>query len=287
MKRLSLMLSCALALAPVGAAPDVASRFFEASDGVRLHYLEAGSGRTLVLVPGWTMPAEIWAPQIRYFSRRYRVVAFDPRSQGDSDIAADGHDSERRARDIKELLDRLGAGPVVLVGWSLAVLESLTYLRRYGSERLAGLVLVDNSIGEEPPPSFDPTFLARLRADRRLTTERFVRGMYRSEQSEDYYERIIARALKTPTDAAVELLSNREPRRLWRGLVHSVDRPLLYVVSERFREQALNLKHNKPDAQIAIFADAGHALFVDEPQRFNALLERFARESFRVAQGRP
>lgn len=286
MNRAAMVLACALALSPVRAAADGASRFFNASDGVRLHYLEAGAGRTLVFLPGWTMPAEIWAAQIRYFSRRYRVAAFDPRSQGDSDIAADGHNSERRARDIKELLDALDSGPVVLVGWSLAVLESLTYLRRYGSEQLAGLVLVDNSIGEEPPPSFDPTFLARLRADRHLTTEHFVRGMYRSERSEDYYQRIIARALKTPTDAAVELLSNREPRRLWRELVYGVDRPLLYVVSERFREQALNLKRNKPGVQIAVFARAGHALFVDEPQRFNALLERFARESFRAAEGR-
>ncbi len=285
MRRITLSLACVLALSPLSATPDAASRFFSASDGVRLHYLEAGSGRTLVLVPGWTMPAEIWAPQIRYLSRRYRVVAFDPRSQGDSDIAADGHDTERRARDIKELLDGLGGGPVVLVGWSLAVLESLTYIRRYGSERLAGLVLVDNSIGEEPPPSFDPTFLARLRADRRLTTERFVRGMYRSEQSEDYYEHITTRALKTPTEAAVELLSNREPRRLWRELVHGVDRPLLYVVSERFREQALNLKQGKPEAQIAVFDRAGHALFVDEPQRFNTLLERFAHEAFGASEG--
>ena len=39
---------------------------------------------TLVLVPGWTMPAWIWMPQILAFSQRYHVVAFDPRGQGNS-----------------------------------------------------------------------------------------------------------------------------------------------------------------------------------------------------------
>ena len=63
------------------------SRFFVTSDGVRLHYLEAGppTGHTIVFVPGWTMPAWIWGPQIQAFALRYHVVAFDPRGQGDSD----------------------------------------------------------------------------------------------------------------------------------------------------------------------------------------------------------
>ena len=62
------------------------SRFFVTSDGVRLHYLEAGPrrGHTIVFVPGWTMPAWIWQPQIARFLARYHVVAFDPRGQGDS-----------------------------------------------------------------------------------------------------------------------------------------------------------------------------------------------------------
>ena len=43
----------------------VQSRYFVTSDGVRLHYLEAGpsTGHTIVFVPGWTMPAWIWQPQ--------------------------------------------------------------------------------------------------------------------------------------------------------------------------------------------------------------------------------
>lgn len=52
------------------------------SDSVELHYLEAGSGPTLVFVPGWTMPAWIWKPQLEHFSTDHRVVALDPRGQG-------------------------------------------------------------------------------------------------------------------------------------------------------------------------------------------------------------
>lgn len=55
------------------------SRHFVTSDGIKLHYLEAGSGPTLMFVPGWTMPAWIWEPQLSHFSASHRVVALDPR----------------------------------------------------------------------------------------------------------------------------------------------------------------------------------------------------------------
>ena len=136
----------------------VTDHFFLSSDGVRLHYLEAGpsAAHTLVFVPGWTIPAWIWMPQIQAFSRRYHVVAFDPRGQGDSAAPASGYEPVRRGRDVAELIDRLGNQSVVVIGWSLGVLDTLASIHVAGDSRLAGLVLVDNSVGEEPAPAPPP-----------------------------------------------------------------------------------------------------------------------------------
>src|SRR3954465_6988429 len=105
------------------------NRYFISSDGVRLHYLEAGppTGHTIVFVPGWTMPAWIWGPQLQAFARRYHVVAFDPRGQGESDVPVTGYEPRRRGQDIAELIANLEPVPVVLVGWSLGVLDTLAY----------------------------------------------------------------------------------------------------------------------------------------------------------------
>src|SRR5215467_13653812 len=88
-------------------------RYFITSDGVRLHYLEAGprTGHTIVFVPGWTMPAWIWQPQLQAFARRYHVVAFDPRGQGESDAPAHGYEPNRRGQDIAELVAHLEPVP--------------------------------------------------------------------------------------------------------------------------------------------------------------------------------
>ncbi len=66
-----------------GASANAAAKsgYFTTSDGVRLHYVEAGSGPAIVFVPGWTNSAWIWEPQIQHFSKKYRVVALDPRFQ--------------------------------------------------------------------------------------------------------------------------------------------------------------------------------------------------------------
>ncbi len=260
------------------AKAEIEHHFFKTSDHVQLHYIASGTGRTLVFVPGWVMPAEIWEPQIRYFSQRFRVIALDPRSQGKSEIAKTGHESGRRAQDIKELIDHLQVDSVVLIGWSLGVLESLAYVKSFGTGRLDALVLVDNSIGEDPPPVSDPTFLSRLKKDRVATIKRFVRGMFKTAQPEDYYQKITAESLKTPLYASVSLLSNQYPREVWKRIVYQTDKPILYIVTPRFKGQAENLKAHKPEVWIEVFENAGHAVFIDDKQRFNTLMEDFIRQ---------
>ena len=66
------------------------------------------------------------------------------------------------------------------------------------------------------------------------------------------------------------------PRTYWRDAVYSTSKPVLYVVRPGWlSEQAANLARNRPGTQIAVFGDAGHALFVDDAARFNALLAGF------------
>ncbi|MFZ9484359.1 MAG: alpha/beta fold hydrolase [Alphaproteobacteria bacterium] len=253
------------------------SGHFVTSDKVRLHYLEAGQGRTILFVPGWSMPAFIWEPQLAGLSPRWRTVALDPRSQGRSQVARNGHEPSRRGRDIAEAIERLGADRVVLVGWSLGVLDGLAFVQEHGDARLAGLVLVDNSVGEgkPPAPSRPSTFLPSLRADREKTMRGFVKGMYATPQDPAYLEAVTRAALVTPYDAQAKLLSYPRPREYWRDALYATRRPVLYAIRPRFAAQGEAVRARHADASVEVFEDAGHALFVDRAERFNALLESF------------
>ena len=261
-----------------GGAARAADRQFTTSDGVRLHVIDAGppTAPTIVFVPGWTMPAWIFGLQIDSFSRRYHVVALDPRGQGESEVPQYGYDWRRRGQDVGELIQALGNRPVLLVGWSLGVLDSLAYVHESGDAAIAGMVLIDNSVGEEPAPTASRTpRLSGPRPSREESMRRFVAGMFRTAPGPAYLQQLTETAMRTPAFAAAELLNYRVPRTFWREALYSVHKPVLYVVRPRFAAQAANLAANDRYAETAVFETAGHALFVDEAGRFDALVNGF------------
>jgi microsomal epoxide hydrolase len=262
------------------AVPALNSRYFRASDGVRLHVLEtsaedvARAAPVLAFIPGWSMPASIWEHQLRALGSRYRTAALDPRGQGGSEIPAGGYTLERRTRDIAEFVARYPK--VVLIGWSLGALECLQYVHAQGHDAVAALVLVDSSVGEQPPPA-EGNFTAGLKRDRAKTVASFVRAIFRSPRPPEQIRQLVEGALRLPLQASIDLLSYPEPREHWRDIAWAFSGPLLYVVTPQFAEQAKNLARHRPGTRIEVFERAGHALFVDEPQRFDALIEDFLR----------
>jgi non-heme chloroperoxidase len=264
-----------------GCATQLTRRVFQTSDGITLSLLESGreyaqsSNTTIALVTGWSMPAAIWQSQLEQFGRKFHTLALDPRGQGESQVSAGGFNAERRATDLKEFLDPLSN--VLLIGWSLGAIESLQYLHMFGADRVAGLVLVDSSVGEDPAPPSGGTFLQALRDDRDKSLDGFVRAIFKKKQLSDAeVAALVNGARRMPIEGSIALLSYPFVRTHWKEIAHSFKKPLLYVVTPQFEEQAHNLQKNRPGSQVEIFKDAGHALFVDEPERFNELIMRFA-----------
>ncbi len=268
-------------LAPPAGVTTEASRYFTTSDGVRLHFLEQGAGETLIFIPGWLMPAEIWRRQIDHFAQRYRVIALDPRSQGESEIAQSGNAIRRRAEDLHELIEQVQASRVVLIGWSLGVLESLLYLRIYGDDKIAALVLVDNSVGEAPGQDPGTVLPDRGPGARDREIADFVNAIFKSPQPAEYRAWLTQQALKTPPAASASLLAIPYARSFWRTAVYGTNRPVFYVVTSSLGRQADTLRKKRRDTTTEVFANAGHALFVDEPDHFNASLEAFLKKALK------
>lgn len=257
-------------------------RTFQTSDGVTLSYLEAGTEYSagdarlsVALIPGWSMPAWLWRKQLEELGRSYHTIALDPRGQGESEVPTFGYTAERRARDIYEFLAPMPK--VLLVGWSLGAIESLESVRLFGSERIAGLVLVDSSVGEEPAPPSITVFTERLRDDRDKMLADFVRAIFVKPRPETEMDTLLRQAKRLRLEDSLALLSYPFERTHWREIVRAFDKPLLYVVTPQFEAQALNLQKNRPGTRIEVFMGAGHALFVDEPERFNSVIEDFAK----------
>ncbi|WP_280950769.1 alpha/beta fold hydrolase [Rhizobium leguminosarum] len=128
----------------------------EVDDEVRLHYVVAGEGEPVVLVPGWPQSWYAWRFVIpRLAAAGRRVYAIDPRGFGDSDKPAEGYDLETVSRDLHNFIDRLGLnadGPVDIVGHDVGTWIVHAHAANYQSD-VRRLVVTDATIpGVSPPP---------------------------------------------------------------------------------------------------------------------------------------
>src|SRR5580692_9921463 len=289
--------------------PGERSGFITASDGVKIHYIEAGRLATspsaqignpmpkdavikkgeiglsaahqfpsILFVPGWTMPAWIWQSQIDYFAHDYRVVAMDPRSQGQSSQTSDGLYPAARARDIKAVVDQLHLAPVVIVAWSMAVVETMAYVDQFGTIDFAGLILVDNDAGGRGMGDADQDFgmLKGILEDRQNAADGFIRKInFHKPQPEDYLQKLIQASLRVPTNTAVALLVGYFVSD-YRPVLPKIDKPTVICVEKSsYMSTIVDMQSKIKGSKLEVFEGDGHALFVDDADKFDALVEDF------------
>jgi pimeloyl-ACP methyl ester carboxylesterase len=102
------------------------------SDGCRLHYDIAGDGPPLVLTPGGREGRKVLAPLVAELTPHFRVLTWDRRNTGDSDLYFDPARSEQAiwAADLVEMVHALGFGPATIAGGSAGCRVSLNAVLR-------------------------------------------------------------------------------------------------------------------------------------------------------------
>lgn len=281
MRKLLALLVCGFL--PLTLLSQTKSDFFKTSDGIRIHYVEAGSGPAIVLIPGWTAPWWIWQKQVDEFSKKYHVVAVDPRSQGESDKPNYGHLPESRARDYKELIDHLELKRPVLVGWSMACGELVKYAEQFGSENVKAYVLIDGFITDKFSPEMFSAlsgYMNQLQQDRRKQAEGFMRSIFKKPVSEDYLNRLIDASVQVPADTAAILIYNMLAISDFSSGLARMNQPVLFAYQPDSQGTADYLRAKLGDkVRFEKFEGDGHALFVDDPEKFNRALEAFIQSS--------
>jgi non-heme chloroperoxidase len=267
------------------ASPD---RFVQVAPQVRLRVIDTGDRNarpTLVLVPGWTFTADVWRSEIARFGKDRRVIAIDPRSQGASTKTAAGDTPEQRARDLKVVLERLHVRRFVLVGWSQGVQDVAAFVGAFGTDNIEGVVLVDSTVSSgagaiAASPKEAAAQFARfdyLQKD----PQAYVRGMdgfiIRRAMPKAELDALVRRQLETPPAIGEAMLiadlfgADRTPA------LKRFDKPTLVIASafspelDAQKAMAASLPHGRFEA----VENAGHAVFVDQPARFDALLDDF------------
>jgi non-heme chloroperoxidase len=267
------------------------------SDGVKLHYLEAGSGKPILMIPGWSQTAEQFKHQLTGLSDRYRVIAIDLRGHGESEKPEFGYKISRLAKDVHDVIHALDLNEVNILGHSMGSSVIWNYYDLFGPERLSKLLLIDqmpmitgnpawseeeriNSGAIFTPQSLYETINALAGPDGVETTRGFIGAMVTKAIPEQDKAWIIERNLTMPREHAATLLYNHSTQD-WRDLIPRIELPAL-VVGGRvsvvpWRSQTW-IAEQIPGARLEIFEEedgGNHFMFIEGHEKFNAIVADF------------
>ena len=275
------------------------SGFVEANDGVRLYYEDSGSGKPVFLIHGGGLSLGWWRKQVPALSQRFRVIAADTRGNGRSDKTPWGHRTARYAMDVRQIIETLDLDEVTLVGWSIGARTVLSYIELFRDYRLKGVVLVDEvpSIEVHDPPEREPERDTEPGAEPDLEpsepdaepepesppedeTERKrgqLRSMFVSPDVPDAELDVLLEESRENTPAQGVTLGPDYQAQDWRPMLPSIDLPVLIATGGRSGAYpgCKYMHEHIPGARMEVFEDSGHALFYEEPDRFNAVVAEF------------
>lgn len=270
------------------------------SDDVELYYEEAGTGVPLVFVHELAGDHRSFEPQMRYFARLFRCVAYNARGYPPSDVPSDvrRYSQDRAVEDIRDVLDGLGIEKGHLVGVSMGGSAVLHFGLR-SPERAISLVVAGAGSGsvlarQEQFRREAETMAQMVERDGMAAAARVIAGGSTRIQHQLKDPRGWTEFLEMLSDHSAEgtALTLRGVQK-GRGSLYEEEArmralavPTLVVVGdedESCLDPSLFMKRVIPGSGLVVLPKTGHNLNLEEPVLFNAAIEDFL---FRVTAGR-
>ena len=262
------------------------------SDKVRLYYEEAGSGTPIIFLHEFAADHTNWEPQMRYFSRGHRCIAYSARGYTPSDVppSSEAYSYKHFYTDALAVLDHLGIDKAHLVGLSMGSYSSLQ-IGLNAPQRAHSMTLAGVGSGSN---------LANLDAFRKQC-------MANAEQFEGIGSVEVAKVTREAPGRIPFLVKDPRghadfyaalARHDAKGSANTMrgfqgDRPSIYTLTEAIAkvptpaliicgdeddacvEPSLFLKKHLPAAGLTLFPKSGHVLNLEEPALFNEMVDRF------------
>ncbi|WP_291097707.1 alpha/beta fold hydrolase [Flavobacterium sp. UBA5153] len=268
--------------------------YIEVEPNVRLHVTDLGEGRPIVLIPGWPLSDEMYEYQYNdLINNNFRVIGITLRGFGKSDKPYGAYDYDVHVSDIKTVLKKLDIKDAVLVGFSMGGAIAIRYMAANKGARVSKLVLAGaaapvwtqrDDFPYNLPKSAVDELIELNYQDRPKLLSNFTKIFSATETSlnEGIGNWLNAINLSASSYATAQCLIALRDTDL-RNDLKKIEIPTLILHGKHDKicsfDLAEQMKDAISDSRLVTFEHSGHSMFLEETQKFNTELIKFAKEN--------
>jgi len=269
----------------------VRAEYIEVEPNVRLHVTDAGEGRAIVLIHGWPLSDEMYEYQYNsLISNHFRAIGITLRGFGKSDKPYGVYDYEVFTRDIRYVLNTLEIEDAVLVGFSMGGSIAVRYVSKYNSAHVSKLVLCGaaapiwtqrSDFKYNLPKSAVDELIELNYKNRPELLSNFAKIFSATETSlsegiGSWLNGINISASSYATAQCLMALRDTDLRHDLKKI--SIPTLILHGKKDKICsfDLAEQMKSAISNSQLVAFEESGHSMFLEETEKFNSELIKFA-----------
>ena len=267
--------------------------YIEVEKNVKLHVTDLGEGQPIVLIHGWPLSDEMYEYQYQYLSRKgFRVIGITLRGFGKSDKPYGRYDFDVFSDDIKVVLEKLKIENAVLGGFSMGGAVVIHYVTKYNAAHISKLALFGAAAPSWRQREGSPFGISEadgngLVLQTMTARQDLIAGFGAafpakegniSKNVEKWLENINLEASPYAITESIKALLNLDLRPQLSKI--SIPVAIFHGTQDKLCsfEFANELNKGIKNSRIIRFENSGHALFVEESEKFNTELEKFAKQ---------
>jgi len=267
--------------------------YIEVEKNVKLHVTDLGEGQPIVLIHGWPLSDAMYEYQYQYLSRKgFRIIGITLRGFGKSDKPYGRYDFDVFSDDIKVVLEKLKIENAVLGGFSMGGAVVIHYVTKYNAAHISKLALFGAAAPswrqrEGSPFGISEADCNGLVLQTMTARQDLIAGFGAafpakegniSKNVEKWLENINLEASPYAITESIKALLNLDLRPQLSKI--SIPVAIFHGTQDKLCSFGLANELNKgiKNSRIIRFENSGHALFVEESEKFNTELEKFAKQ---------
>jgi 3-oxoadipate enol-lactonase len=253
-------------------------------DGLNIAYRVDGAdtAEAVVLINSLGTNLSMWDPQMDELARHFRVIRYDCRGHGESDVPHNPATIDRLGADLIALLDHMNLERAHLCGLSLGGITAL-WVAIYHAERVGRAVFANASARFGTTQSWDERIrtvrAGGMAAVSEAVVGRFLGAPFRAERP-DEARRILDMVEATPAEGYLAVCAALRDADL-RDVVSRIRAPALIIAGELDQSapprQSEELHTAIEGSELVVLPGAAHLTNVEQAEKFTPLVSTFLR----------